>query len=159
MVEMFPHWRDAYGGDGVPMVVVECTLGFESIAEGAGGNLRDFVAKHLPGHYVTAGITEAEKIRSPLDGEQCTFVKRQWWVIAVSRKFFQSAVQSGNPEGAEACGVASDIRDTDHDRAKGYWFMPEADMKQWREVGRDIGGTFRVAELSHLGHMAGGSPM
>ena len=34
MAKMSPKWRDAYRGRGMPMVAVECTLGFERITPG-----------------------------------------------------------------------------------------------------------------------------
>ena len=146
---MIPSWRFAFEGDGVPIIVVECTLGFEKLAFETGEvDLRGYVATRLPGHHVSAGVTEAEKIPSPLDGERCVFVKRQWWIIAVSRAFFDAPIPAGSPTGAIATGVAADIIDTDMDRAQGYWFMPAIDAKNLREVGREIGGTFRVANIA-----------
>ena len=149
MSVMAPCWRDAYHGRGMPMVAVECTLGFERITSGGGEeDLRKYVAGLLPGHYVTVGVTEAEKVPSPLDGERCTFTKRQWWILAAARAYFRQAIPSGNPTGAVEQGLAADVKDSDMDRAQGYWYMPQTDQENWRPVGREIGGAYRVADIA-----------
>ena len=148
MEQMAPEWRGAYGGLGVPIVVIECTLGFESAAEGHPGGLRGYVQDLLPEHWVQAGITEADRVRSPLDGEQAGFTKSQWWVTALAKAYFPRGLLIQTPPDSEAMGVAADFMDTDQNRSQGYWVMPEEDVALCRLVERYRGRSYRVMEIA-----------
>ena len=148
MEQMAPEWGKAYGGLGVPIVVIECTLGFESAAGGHPGGLRGYVQDLLPGYWVQAGITEADRVRSPLDGEQAGFTKSQWWITALAKAYFSRGLMIQTPPDSEATGVAADFMDTDQSRSQGYWVMPEEDVALCRPVERYRGRSYRVMEVA-----------
>ena len=146
--EMVPIWRGAYKGSGMPVVVIECTLGFEATIGRDDADLQAYVQRLLPEHIVKAGITKAHLTPSPLDGESAIFTKHQWWVVAVAKAFFESGIQIQTPWPLRENNPAHTVMDTDRDRAQGYWMMPAEEVLTCEPVNKEIRDTYRIARLS-----------